>query len=154
MSTIPYIKTIKGDIMNQAKPNEIGYQSRTLKSLGRLAWWGGAWLAATALMRFGPKFLWNKDLLLTLLAVALNVCVGIGLILAHKSYIAKLDELQQKIYLNALGITVGVAVIAVIPYSVMRMYDVIPFQADISHLLGLMGLTFLVSFLYGSVHYR
>src|ERR1700744_4949255 len=117
MSIRLYIKTIKRDTMNQAKPKEMGYQSRTLKNLGRLACWGGAWLAATALMKFGPKFLWNSALL-TLLAVGLNVCVGIGLILAHKSYIAELDELQQKIYLNALAITVGVAVIVAIPYSV------------------------------------
>jgi hypothetical protein len=140
--------------MNQAKPKDTGYQLRTLKSLGWLACWAGGWIAATALMKFGPKFLWNKDSLLTPLAVGLNVCVGIGLILALKSYIAKLDELQQRIYLNALGMTVGVAVITVVPYSVLRTYNLIPFQADISDLLLLMSLTFLVSFFYGSVRYR
>jgi hypothetical protein len=154
MSTILYIKEAKGDTMKQAKPKETGYQSRTVKSLARLACWAGAWLAATALMKFGPKFLWNKYLLLTLLAVGVNACMGIGLILAHKRYIAELDELQQRVYLNALGVTVGVVLIAVVPYSVMRTYDVIAFQADISHLLGLMSLTFLVSLLYGSVRYR
>src|SRR3954451_10313015 len=108
MSTKLYIKAIKGDTMNQAKPKDMGYASRIMKSTGRLACWGGAWVAATALMKFGPKYLWDKSLLLTPLAVGLNVCVGIGLILAQKRYIAELDELQQKVYLNALGITVGV----------------------------------------------
>lgn len=140
--------------MRQAKHNDRGYESRTFKNLGRLACWGGAWVAATALMKFGPKFLWSEASMLTLLAVGLNVCVGIGLILAHKSYIAELDELQQKIYLNALGITVGVAVIAGIPYSVMDAYHVIPFHAQVWHLVGLMSLTFAVSTVYGSVRYR
>lgn len=135
------------------KANDIGYQSRTFKSLGRLACWAGVWLAATALMKFGPKFLWNQSLL-TVLAIGLNVCVGIGLTLAHRRYIAELDELQQKIYLNALGITVGVAVIIGIPYSVMDTYHVIPFHAQISHLVGLMSLTFVVSTVYGAVRYR
>lgn len=140
--------------MNQLKPPENGYQSRIRTSTIRLACWNGAWVAATALMSFGPKFLWSKALVFTLLAVGLDVAVGVGLILATKKHVAEQDELQQKVYLNALGITVGVAMIAGIPWSMMDAYDVIPFKADIAHLVILMGLTFFVSFLYGSWRYR
>jgi hypothetical protein len=140
--------------MNQLKLPENSYQSRIWTNTIRLACWNGAWVAATALMAFGPKFLWNKALVFTLLAVGLDVAVGVGLIMATKKYIAEQDELQQKVYLNALGITVGVAMIAGIPYSMMAAYDVIPFKADIAHLVMLMGLTFIVSFLYGSWRYR
>jgi hypothetical protein len=120
----------------------------------RLACWGGGWVAATALMKLGPEYLWNKTSPLTLLAVGVNVSVGVGLILAHKNYIEKLDELQQRVYLNALAITVGVTLIACIPYSVLHTYNVISFQADISDLVGLMSLTFLASFFYGTWRYR
>jgi hypothetical protein len=105
-------------------------------------------------MGFGPRFLWNRDLLLTPLAVGFNVCVGIGLILAGKKYVTEQDELQRKVYLDALGITVGVAVIAGIPYSVLERYQLIPFHAQISHLVILMSVTFAVSVVYGSVRYR
>jgi hypothetical protein len=54
-------------------------------------------------MKFAPKVLWDKALAFTPLAVALDVAVGVGMILAHKTYHAELDELQQKVYLNALG---------------------------------------------------
>jgi hypothetical protein len=145
---------MKGDIMNQLKPPEKGYQSRIRTNNIRIACWSGAWVAATALMGFGPRLLWNKDLVFTLLAVGLNVVVGVGLILACKKYVMELDELQQKVYFNALGITVGVAVVASIPYSVMDRYHVIPFHAEISHLVILMSLTFAVSTVYGSVRYR
>ena len=140
--------------MNQLKPPENGYESRIRTSTIRLARWNGAWVAATALMAFGPKFLWNKALVFTLLAVGLDVAVGVGMILANKNYLAELDELQRKVQLNAMGITVGVALIAGVPYSVMDAYDVIPFHADIAHLVMLMGLTFFVSFLYGTWRYR
>jgi hypothetical protein len=80
--------------------------------------------------------------------------VGVGMILANRKYIAQLDELQQKVYLNALAITVGVALIAGIPWSVMDTYHMIPFHADIAYLVMLMGLTFLVSCLYGTRRYR
>jgi hypothetical protein len=140
--------------MNELKRPENGYQSRIWMRTIRLACWGGAWLAATALMKFGPKFLWNQALVFTLLAIGLNVVVGVGMILANKKYVAELDELQQKVYLNALGITVGVALIAGIPYSVMDSYHVISFHAEIWHLLMLMTVTFVVSFLYGTWRYR
>jgi hypothetical protein len=93
-------------------------------------------------------------LVFTLMAVGLNFCVGVGLILAHKKYLASLDELQRKVYLDALGITVGVALIVSIPYSVMDRYQVISFHADTSDLWILMSLTFIVSFFYGTWRYR
>src|SRR5258708_37369796 len=113
---ILYIKTTKGDIMNQLKQPENGYQSRIRTSVIRLFRWDGAWGAATALMAFGPKFLWNKALVFTLLAVGLEVAVGVGMILANKKYIAELDELQQKVQLNSMGITLGGALIVGVPF--------------------------------------
>jgi len=105
-------------------------------------------------MAFGPKFLWNRALGFTLLAVALDVAVGVGMIVATISHVMELDELQRKVYLNALGITVGVAVIAGVPYSVMNSYHVIPFPSDVAHLVMLMSLTFVVTFVYGTRRYR
>jgi hypothetical protein len=140
--------------MNQLKSTESGYQSRIRANVRRLAYWNGAWVAATALMAFGPKFLWNRALGFTLLAVGLDIAVGVGMILSTKRHVMELDELQRKVYLNALGITVGVALIAGIPFSVMDTYHVIPFKADIAHLVILMGLTFFVSFVYGTRRYR
>jgi len=140
--------------MNQLKLPEKGYQSRIRASSIRLACWNAAWVAATFLMAFGPKFLWNKAVVLTLLAVGLDLAVGVGLILASKRYVAELDELQRNVYLNALGITVGVGLIASVPYSVMDIYDAIPFHADISHLVILMVFTFVVAHRYGTRRYK
>jgi len=140
--------------MNPLKTPENGYQSRVRAGVLRLVSWNGAWLAATALMKFGPKFLWNQNLVFTLLAVGLHLAVGVGMILATKKYVMELDELQQKVYLNALGITAGVALIAGVPYTVLDTYHVISFHAEIWHLMLLMGLTFIFSFVYGNWRYR
>ena len=105
-------------------------------------------------MAFGPKFLWNKALVFTLLAIVFNVCVGIGTIVANKKYLDELDELQRKVHLNSLAITVGVAMIAGVPYAVMDSYRVIPFHANIAYLMVLMSLTYAASNLYGTRRYR
>jgi hypothetical protein len=140
--------------MNQPKPPENRYESRARVNVRRLFRWSGAWAGTCLLLAFGPKFLWNKALVFTLLAVGLNIYVGIRAIVAHKKYFEELDDLQRKVHLNSLAITVGVAMIAGIPYSVMDSYHMIPFHADISHLVVLMGLTYGASNLYGTRRYR
>jgi hypothetical protein len=149
----PALRSI-GDIMNEQKLPENGYESRVRTNVIRLFRWNGAWAAATALMALGPKFLWNKALVFTLLAAGLDVAVGVGMILANKNYLAELDELQRKVQLNSMGITLGVAVVAGVPISVLDAYHVIPFHADVAYLLILMSLTFGVSNLYGTRRYR
>jgi len=140
--------------MSQHKRAENGYRSRMRTNNTRFACWAAAWLGATALMGVGPRIFWSGSPVFTLLAVGLDVVVGVGLIAASTKYVMDLDELQQKVYLNALGITVGVAVIASIPLSVMNRYQFIAFHVEISHLVILMSVTFAVSAVYGSVRYR
>lgn len=140
--------------MNQLKPPENGYQSRMRTSTKRLCRWHGTWAAATLLMAFGPGFLWHRAVGLTLLAVGLDVAIGVGMILATKNYVMDLDELQRKIFLNALGIAVGVGLIVGVPWTVMDAYRVIHFHANFGLLVVLQGLTFLATLLYGTWRYR
>lgn len=140
--------------MNQLKPRESGYEARTRANVIRIFWWTAAWVGSCALLAFGPKFLWNKALVFTLLAVALNVLAGICAIMANKRYFEELDDLQRKVHLNSLAITVGVAFVAAVPYSLMDSYHLIPFHADIAYLVMLMGLTYGVSNIYGTRRYR
>jgi hypothetical protein len=140
--------------MNPSKPQKHGFQWRTLKSTLHLFSWASAWLGTCALMAFGPRFLWNKTLAFTLLAVGLNFCVGVGLIVAHKKYLASLDELQRKVYLDALGITVGVVLIVAVPYAVLDRFNIIHLKGEVSDLLILMTVTFLATLLNGMWRYR
>jgi hypothetical protein len=80
-------------------------------------------VAATALMSFGPVFLWNKAVVFTLLAVGLSVAVGAGMILANKttsrSWMNSAEGLSRR-----SGDHGGVAVIVPIPYKVLEKYAV------------------------------
>ncbi len=111
-------------------------------------------MAVTFLMLLGPKVLWNNVLVFTLLAGGLNVAVGVGMVLATKKYVMELDDLQRKVFLNALGVAMGVGLITGVPLSAMDAYHVIPFHANIGLLIILMGLAFFVSFRYGTRRYR
>lgn len=54
------------------------------------------------------------------------------------------------IALNALAITVGVAVIAGIPWQVMDKSHLIPLHADVANLAVLLSVTYVVSVVYGN----
>ncbi len=140
--------------MEQAKVSKNGYQSRVWTSTVRLFCWSLAWVLATALMKFGPRLIWNNALAFTVLAIGLDLALGIGLILANKNYLADLDELQQRVHLNAFGITLGVGLVISVPAMVMNYLQLISFHPEIEHLLVLMSLTFVVSVVYGSLRYR
>ena len=116
----------------------------------RLAAWTGAWLATVALSVFGPEFAWPGNRALSIAAIVLQVAVGAGMVFANKRHLLDLDELQQRIQLNAMGITLGVTLVAGIAYSTLDIADVIGVDAEISVLVLVMGLTYITAAVFGS----
>ncbi|MEX0738319.1 MAG: hypothetical protein WD071_03150 [Pseudohongiella sp.] len=121
------------------------YETRIAGTTRALAAWTGFWVATCAILAFGPKFVWDENTGVTLAVVLLNVLVGAGMVVANKKHIVSLDEMHKRITLESMGITLGVGLIVSIPYSLMDAYDLIAFDADIAHLVVVMGLTYLIS---------
>ena len=121
---------------------------------GRLAVWTFAWTFSTALAAFGPQFLWGDSRGLTLLAIGLNIGIGIGMILANRHLLEGLDELQRKIHLEALAITLGLTLIVGIGYSLLDITNTIPWDAEISFLVVFMGLCYLFAVVLNQRRYR
>ena len=120
---------------------------------GRLALWTFAWTVSTALAAFGPQFLWGGSRGLSLLAIGLNVGIGLGMILANRHLLEGLDELQRKIHLEALAITLGLTLIVGIGYSLLDITNVIPWDAEISFLVVFMGVSYLTAVLINGRRY-
>ena len=56
-----------------------------------------------AIATFGPQFLYNEELIGTLVAIVVNLILGIQMILANRKFINSEDELQKKIISNHWG---------------------------------------------------
>ena len=80
------------------------------KSTKRLAVWTMIWVLSTAIATFGPEMLWENSLY-TYAGVALFLITGAAMILANRKHILNLDELQQRMHLEAMAISLGVAVV-------------------------------------------
>jgi len=115
------------------------------RSVVKLAIWTGAWLLSTALAAFGPKFIWDGNTLLSALSIGLNLLIGTGMIFANINHITSLDEMMQKIQLEAMGITLGITLVAGISYSLLDTANVIAQDAEISLLIIVMGLSYMAA---------
>lgn len=114
------------------------------KNLYRLAIWTWSWVATMALATFGPKYIWDDHTVLTALAVSVNFVHGILMIVANRKLFNNFDELERKIHLEALALTLGFAVVVGLSYSLLDVTNLINYDAQISNLVIFIGLTYLV----------
>ena len=142
---------IKYFIMENSTNN---WETSVKKNTLQLGLWTGAWVITLAIATFGPIFLWNGNDSLTIIALVVNLLIGIGMILINIRHLKSLDELQRKIHLEAMGIALGVAVVFGISYSSLDTTNLISYDAEISHLVVIIGLTYLAGVIIGTKRYR
>ena len=135
--------------MNNPETDVNSWQASQKNNTARLKYWTIAWVLSLALATFGPKLLWNFQTELTILGVVITLAVGFGMIMAIKGYVQALDEMQRKIFLDAGALSLGVGLVIGNSYELLEDIKLITFEPEISHLLILMCLTFLVGTIIG-----
>lgn len=140
--------------MSNQESNPTAWQQNTVRTTKRLGFWTLAWVLSMALATFGPKFIWDGNELLTIVGIVVNMLIGLGMILANKHHLRSLDDLQQKVHLEAMALALGLAVVVGLAYSNLDIANVINQDAEISHLVLLIGVTYLTSVIVGMRRYR
>ena len=125
-----------------------------MKNTKELKIWTLAWTLSMAIATFGPQFLWNEESIGTLLAIIVNLILGVRMILANRKFINSGDELQKKIQLESLGLTLGLAVIVRLSYSLLDQMNLISGNAEISVLVLFIGITYLVTMTVNNRKYK
>jgi len=131
--------------MAKQKEDLIDWPGQTKETTIRLAKWTILWVLTVAIPAFGPTLLWGENLLINSLAILLNIGVGIGMIMANIDHLKKQDEMMQKVQLEAMGFSLGVAIVGGIAFSMLDATNVIPFDAEIGGIVALIGLTYLIA---------
>ncbi|HLU05045.1 MAG TPA: hypothetical protein VKZ91_00685 [Woeseiaceae bacterium] len=139
--------------MSRQQTSSNDWAATITKSTVRLGYWTAAWVATLAVATFGPTFIWQSRAASSI-AILVNLAVGVGMILAHKRHLKSLDEMHQKIQLEAMGLSMGVGLIAGLAWSTADMANVIPFDAEIGALVILMALAYMAGIFAGYRRYR
>lgn len=140
--------------MKDLEADATPWESKVTRNTKRLRLWTGVWVLTMALATFGPTLLWSGDKLLSLLAIVLNTLLGGMMILANKKHLQSLDEMQQSIQRDAMGVTLGVGLVLGLSYSNLDIANLISGDAEISVLVIIMGLTHMVTMLLLTRKYR
>ncbi|MFT4789963.1 MAG: putative membrane protein YcfT [Paraglaciecola sp.] len=139
--------------MNNSKPNEKICSQHKNTYILQLALWTLAWLASTALLRFGAEYIWDYQPAYSIIALMTHLALGAAVIMVNVKHLSNLDELQRKITMDAMGITLGVGLIAGIAYEQLEDIKLISFEPEISHLIMLMAITYIIAILIGNRKY-
>jgi cytochrome c oxidase subunit IV len=126
---------------------------RAVGNVGRLAVWTIAWVATLALAKFGPD-LWNSQPALSWAAIVVNLIVGAGWIVAHARFLRGVDDLQRKIFLDAIAVALGVGIVGGCALAAASSIGLISFDADIALLSILMAVVYVIGVLIGTLRYR
>lgn len=111
----------------------------------KLAYWTVAWTVSQAVVTFGSLLIWPNSSVVILITILLNIALGIGLILANRKYFIEGDELEKKIAIESMSLALGLSIVLGLAYSSADQANLIPFDAEISHIVIFNGVCILLS---------
>ena len=123
------------------------------KNHRRILYWIVAWTVTMVLADKAELYEWHSSALISILAIVINAGIGIGMIVTYMRFLTELDELQRKIQLDSLALSLGVALVGSFSYSLLVTAKFIT-DAEISDIILLMGTTYAVGLIVGQVRYR
>jgi hypothetical protein len=76
------------------------------------------------------------------------------MVLANRQLLEGSDELEKKIQLESMALTLGLTLVVGIAYSLLDTANVIPWDAEISFLVIFMGLCYMTAIAVNQKRYR
>lgn len=135
----------------QAHEGSISYQ-RSNRATVMLAIWTLAWTASLAV--FGSSNFWKDNEILSWAAIGPNVAIGVGLLVAHARFLRAIDELQRKINLDALAMTLGIGFVVGFAYVAARSADLVSADVSIALFSTALAVICMAAILIGNLRYR
>jgi len=111
--------------------------------------WVGTFVATSKAEAYG----WFTSDLLSLLAIVANAGIGLGVIVTYMRFLKELDELQQKIQLNALALAMGIGLVGSFTYSLVVGARFVE-RPDTTVLIMLMSGAYSVGLIISRARYR
>ena len=123
------------------------FKQKQFNNTKKLAFWTLIWVLATALATFGPEFIWENSLF-TYAGVGLFLITGAAMIWANRKCLMDQDELQRRMHLEAMSITLGVAVVLGLGLSILDQQDLLfGFDLDFAFITIIISVSYMLSLL-------
>ncbi len=133
------------------KPDEA--PARSKKNHALIMLWIFAWMATFVAADKAEAYEWYTEGFLSLLAVAINVVIGLIVIVTYMRFLNELDEMQQKIQLNALALAMGIGLVGSVSYSLLVSAGIVA-APDIAVVIALLGGGYGAGLVIGRTRYQ
>jgi len=139
--------------MNASTKASDDYCARNRKKDFKLLAWTISWVITMVVADKAELYDWFTSDGLRIAAVLVNAALGLGVILSYRHYLSVIDEMQRKIQLEALSLSLGVSLVGTFTYSLLVTMGFVT-DVDISDLTLLMTGTYVLGVVAGLVKYR
>ncbi|MBU2878800.1 MULTISPECIES: DUF2178 domain-containing protein [Aliiglaciecola] len=139
--------------MNSIKNDSQNIKQRGKSATKQLFVWTSCWVLSLALVAFGPKFFWDYATTFTLIAIFINLGFGFKMIIANKQHLICMDEMQRKIQLEAMAISLGVSMVFGAMYGLLEAVRLISHSPNPSNILFVMGISYGIAVAIGYRRY-
>ncbi|MGS0677037.1 hypothetical protein [Shewanella sp. 125m-1] len=130
-----------------------GLPKRDLKNANRVNLLALFWAITLMISIFLSEHeLLNSGLLITL-AFSIHTLIGIAMLVSYRHFLVQLDEMERKVQLDALALSVGVAIISFSSYSILANSGIVP-PLNAAYLIALIAVTYMVGIIKGRISYR
>ncbi|MBW8185096.1 hypothetical protein [Shewanella nanhaiensis] len=140
------MKTILNAICSKNLP------SRDIKNANKVNILALLWAISLILTSYLSTQAWFTEIPIAI-AFLLHTGIGITMIFSYRHFLIELDEMERKIQLDALALSVGVTIISFSSYSILDKNGILP-ELDSAYLIALMALTYMVGIISGRLRYR
>ena len=127
--------------------------ARSKKNHALIMLWIFVWMATFVAADKAEAYEWYTAGSLSLLAIAINAVIGLTVIVTYMRFLKELDEMQQKIQLNALALAMGIGLVGSVSYSLMVSAGIVA-APDIAVVIALLGGGYSAGLVIGRARYQ
>jgi hypothetical protein len=129
------------------------YDARSVRDSLKLVAWTFIWMASLTVSDKAALYGWWDSAWITMVSIATNVLLGLGLIIAFMRMLSRMDELQRKIQLDALSLALGISLVGCAAYSLLVTWGYIQ-DEEVTDIFVLMCVSYSAGAIFGVLKYR
>lgn len=128
-----------------------GLPARDIRNAHKVNLFALLWALSLFISSLLSEYL-STNLLVIAAAFIVHTGIGISMVFAYRRFLIELDEMEKKIQLDALALSVGVTIISFSSYSILDKNGILP-ELSSAYLIMLMALTYIVGIITGRIRY-
>jgi hypothetical protein len=125
-----------------------GLPTQDVKNANIVNLWVMIWAGSLLVAVLSQEIFSFNNLISTLIMATLNIICGLMMIRAYQHMLRTLDEMEREIQLDALALSVGVAMLTFSASGILQIADILP-QLEASWLLTIMAFSYSIGLVLG-----